>query len=321
MTETHFPPCTVLIATGGDRPQLLDRTLASLAACRQPLSYRETVVIENGGDGGCEAIVQRHHAALRTRYLYQREGNKSAALNTALETIDRGLIVFADDDVRFDPGVLIAYAEATADCDRGVYFGGPVSVDYAGDPPPDWLVPYLPASAVGFELTDQATPLMKGHFLGFNWAAFVCDLKRLGGFNPERGPGAASGATGQEGDMQDRLLAADHEPRYVPEARVWHWVPPERCSVEWALHRRYRSTVNQGVQAARKGARGLPWIGPVGVMVPMLWREWSSRRARRGAPRAERRFLRRLTWQRIAGLRSGFRHARRRARGAAPNHQ
>ncbi len=53
-------------------------------------------------------------AVLKLRYLYLAHGNKSAALNAAMETLGDCLIFFTDDDVRVDPGVLTAYAEAAA---------------------------------------------------------------------------------------------------------------------------------------------------------------------------------------------------------------
>ena len=107
-------PLTVLIPTHG-RPALLGRTLASLAACRPPAGYAEAVVVENGAQAGAEAVVAEAAAAhprLRLRYLHVARANKSHALNEALRTVGAGLVVFFDDDVRLDPGVLEAYAAA-----------------------------------------------------------------------------------------------------------------------------------------------------------------------------------------------------------------
>src|SRR5690625_3949232 len=127
---------TVLIPTHG-RPRLLGRTIASLAACRLPEGYREAVVVENGIRAGAEAVVAEAAAAhphLRLRYLHVERANKSHALNEALKTIADGLVVFFDDDVRLEPGVLEAYAEAAEAHPEPAFFGGSLGVDYEKRP-------------------------------------------------------------------------------------------------------------------------------------------------------------------------------------------
>lgn len=229
------PPLHVLIPTAG-RPELIGRTLASLAACRKPEGYRGTVVVENGPPGGAEAVVAACDSRLLVRYLHVPEGNKSAALNAALATLDGGLAVFFDDDVRLHPDVLVAYAQAAAEWTRGAYFGGLCGVDYE-ERPPAWLLPYLPVSARGFD------PRRKNgaFYLGFNWAAYVDEVKEAGGFDPRFGPGSPTGATtGDETVMQQRLLKRGARPVHVVRAVVWHHVPQDRCTPEWLLQRALR---------------------------------------------------------------------------------
>ena len=86
--------------------------------------------------------------------------------------------------------------------------------------------------------------------MGFNWCAFKRSILRVGGFNPERGPGTAS--RGQETDMQVRLLAAGVPGFYVPNAHVWHYVPKNRCSAEWALGRVRQTAVYSGVELSKR---------------------------------------------------------------------
>lgn len=238
----------VLIPTHG-RPVLLERTLASLGACHLPESYRETVVVENGSQAGAEAVVAdiaATHPALRLRYLHVERANKSHALNEALATVGEGLVVFLDDDVRVAPQLLEAYAKAARERTEGTYFGGSVAVDYE-EAPPEWVVPALPFSARGYRF-DQGDRPEPGLFLGFNWAAFASDLKSVGNFDPEYGPGSATGATGQEYNMQRRLQANGVTAEEVPGALVWHYVPRHRCSPAWALRRKYKVGIEDGLQ-------------------------------------------------------------------------
>ncbi len=240
-----------MIATAA-RPDLLARTLKSLAECERPGLYRGTIVIENGAKRGAADVVRAAPSWLNCRYLYQQNGNKSVALNLGLAHVpDDCLVVFTDDDVRFDSGVLTGYASASSDS-LGHYFGGPTGVDYEQEPP-KWLKRYLPESATGWTPGDPASEALS--FLGFNWAAFSADVRRAGGFNPNRGPGAPSGSTGQESDMQRRLRLHGIVSQYVPSARVWHYVPAERSTPDWVVERLFRHGVACAMQAPESRLR------------------------------------------------------------------
>ena len=247
-----MPRLTALIPTHG-RPTLLGRTLASLAACRLPEGYREAVVVENGIRAGAEAVVAEAagaHPHLSLRYMHVERANKSHALNEALATVEDGLVVFFDDDVRLEPGVLEAYAEAADETGAGHYFGGSMGVDYE-HAPPDWVRRLLPLSARGVDLRE---PEREWHlYLGANWAVFTEDLRATGGFNDSYGPGSTSGATGQEANMQERLLTLGVRQVDVPDALVWHYVPKDRSSLRWLIRRKYRGGMQHGQTARTDG--------------------------------------------------------------------
>lgn len=239
----------VVIPTCG-RPALLERTLASLAATEKPSRYAGTWIVENGGrEPVVEQIVEGWRDRLGAQLCSMPDGNKSTALNAMLERFEDELIVFLDDDVRVEAGLLEAYARAdAARQEQPVFFGGATAVDYEV-PPPEWLRPYLPPSAVGWQWRGNPEHVDAPEFLGFNWAARAADLKRLGGFDAAFGPGARTGATGQERDMQRRLLEGGWRGVYLPEAVVWHYVPQDRCSRTWALRRAFRNGVSEGLYA------------------------------------------------------------------------
>ena len=230
----------VVIATCG-RPRLLERTLASLTHCRIPEGFEGTIVVENGSRSGADQVVRQAAPALKARYLFEPKGNKSRALNVALRDAGDALLVFLDDDVRVDVAMLESYATAASAAGRGHFFGGPVAPEYE-ETPPAWLVKFLPISVRGY----GSSPTTWTWFLGFNWAAYSDDLKRVGGFDERLGPGGISGGIGDETELQMRLRAAGLTARYVPGALVHHWIPRDRCSPEWVLRRRY----NYGVLTA-----------------------------------------------------------------------
>jgi glycosyltransferase involved in cell wall biosynthesis len=246
---TDFP-ITVVIPTHG-RAELLGRTLDSLVVCERPANYVSTIVIENGSRGGAEQTTSRFAESLNARYIHLEVGNKSAALNHVLNELRGHFLFLTDDDVRFDPQTLVAYARAAV-AGPGTYFGGPTEVDYECRPA-EWLIAYLPTSARGFRWTGTSDKVDRSGMMGFNWAAFADDLLRAGGFDINRGPGAASGSTGQEGEMQKRLLQHGVKGQYVPDALVWHYVPAERCDADWLIGRAHRHGVSRGIEMVRNG--------------------------------------------------------------------
>ncbi|MCC6491847.1 MAG: glycosyltransferase [Pirellulales bacterium] len=298
----------VVIIPTHDRNELLRRTLASLAQCSLPPGYARTIVVENGGRFGADAVVAAAAPALRAQYVYVEQGNKSAALNATLATAKDELLVFLDDDVRLSPGLLEAYESAAREY-PGMFYGGPTGVDYES-PPDELIAQRLPSSARGWQYDGVdgvvATPVM----LGFNWAAHAEHLKVAGGFDASRGPGAPSGATGQESQMQRALIKRGILGKYVPDANVWHFVPKDRCSVAWLLERRYRTGVEHGLIAAQKfgGMLGIPmWTArkTAGAWLRHVCMQLVGDRAARLDAH--------LQWQVMKGCLSGLRRARREA--------
>ncbi len=237
--------------------------------------------------------------------------NKSAATNAALETLGDSLVFFTDDDVKVAQSILCAYADAAQRSNARHFFGGPTNAEY-DVPPPEWLRKYLPISATGWERTeadrdanDQPGKSMK--FLGFNWAAFAGDLRAAGGFNPDFGPGSFTGSTGQETEMQLRLLAMGFTATYVPEARVWHYIPESRCTPAWTIDRVYRNGVQDGLLERNRSSKslGLPpfWITKrylKGILRSWIW-------SLSGRP--EERFMAKYRRSYDRGLMHGF-HSR-----------
>jgi len=241
---------SVVIATGG-RAELLERSLRSLHVCEKPDGYAGVVICENGNDAQpCREVVAKMPPELRCVYRYEPKGNKSYALNSALEEVKSELLYFTDDDVRFSSETLMRYVAAAERHGPRNFFGGPVSVDYE-QAPFEWVTGYLPASARGWRLDKNAAErvFLRPDFLGFNWAAFRSDVEAIGGFDPSFGPGSASGATGQETDAMQRLLDSGVSGRYVEGAEVWHYVPRERCTPEWVLKRYYQAGLSVGMKS------------------------------------------------------------------------
>ncbi len=261
---------TIAIATHG-RPELLRRTLDNLAGVVPAAIPCRIVVVENGGRLGAEEVVRSAVVPCELEYLYLPRANRCAALNAVIETTRAGLVWFLDDDVTVERDAVEAYWRAAA-AEENRYFGGPMDPEFE-EPPPSWLLPYLPRSARGWRWSpDRGEALEEVGFLGANWAAFTSALQAVGGFSDRFGPG--TGSVGGETEIQRRLHAAGYVPEYLPQALVRHWVPRERCTPRWALGRAYRIGVSEGLLHRATD------VGPERLLLGCprwMWREWLRR--------------------------------------------
>lgn len=249
---------TVLIPTHG-RPTLLEETLASFAACALPESYHELIVIENGSSAGAEHIVESLPSRLHARYMHDSWGNKSNALNKAIETIDSGLVVFFDDDVEMHPDTLVSYSTTAREHGPEHFYGGDVRVERE-ECFPSGLANKFPASTTGYDAKNRLG--RDGMvFLGFNWAACKEDLDRMGGFNPLLGPGSPIGTSvGDESDLQQRMMEEGMKPVAVPRATVTHHVPVEHTTLRWLLQRKYHVGVFIGLTTRKRDQDWIPLV-------------------------------------------------------------
>jgi hypothetical protein len=234
----------ILIVTHA-REALLGRTLSCLGRCTIPAALRRTLVIENGARARAEVVVRSAPAALNAEYVFEPSQSKCRSLNAGIRDIGDGLVLFLDDDVTVVGDLLDRYVETAERFGPGHFFGGPIAPEYE-ETPPAWLHPFLPNSARGWQLEDPAELISRPRFLGFNWAAFAQDLRAVGGFDENLGPGSWTASVGDESDMQRRLMAAGGIAAYVPGALVYHWVPKTHCSPAFALQRAYRDGIRVG---------------------------------------------------------------------------
>lgn len=290
-----------------NRVDLLRRALDSIVAAERPATYERTIVVENGTRAGAEAVVADFADTLRAEYHYLADRRKTVSLNHALEQIDAGLVVFFDDDIRVEPQTLTTYAEAAVAWPDW-YYGGPAIPDYV-EPPLDWLRKYLPASAGGLTLpADVGAVACPQTLLGFNWAADRGLIERFGRFREDLGPGTLTGA-GDETFLQWAMNDGGHFGKYLQEAKVWHFVPPERCSPEWTLRRSFSGGFNAARADHLKLNGGSVLCGFIGGCFRWV-RKWTSRQRlwRALTFRVDGRFWMRFVFHFMTGYVRGWWH-------------
>jgi GT2 family glycosyltransferase len=299
-------PINVVIATFR-RPDLLRRTLESLRDAERPRSFEHVLVIENGERGGAEDVCRDlAENGLPIEYHFLSESGSGRARQFALERLKEGFVLFLDYDVRVCPGFLVAYEAAIERGGPAAFYGGPLLIDYESPPPP-WLIKHLPPSVRGWDIDDPKW----GFFLGTNYGAFAEEILGVGGMSLTLGPGAvragtAGNPTGLEPELQRRLLNAGCRQIYVPQAMVWHYVPANSCTPEWALHRAYRNSISRALESD-EWSRSRSIFGIPSSLWPRFLRASVKAVVANLLSNEEKRFLFRREFHRCRGYIRGLR--------------
>ncbi len=235
-----------LIIPTYNRAGVLKRALNSaMSLAFQPY---EIVVVDNGSTDTTPAVVKdlQETSARRTlKYVREERIGLHNARHAGVWASEGKLLVFTDDDATFAPGWLRAYADAFDAHPEMVAAGGPVRPVWEA-PPPKWLLQFMD-DAKTFGILSLMEPHDSfrldpiGMIFGVNMAIRRDVLLELGGFNPDSFGDAwlGDGETGLVYKIWEHKMMIG----YVPEALVYHHIPPERMTVEY-LRRR---AANQGV--------------------------------------------------------------------------
>jgi glucosyl-dolichyl phosphate glucuronosyltransferase len=221
------------------RPLTLLQGLRSLQ--KQTLAEFEILVVDNAADPEISRQVSEFNETARIPVRYVAEGRTGVhyARNTAAKTAEGDLLLYTDDDVSFEPGWAAAYAKAFADHPKMAAAGGPVRPIWEQSPP-QWLINYIGDSKCFIILSlmepyNKFQVSEKGYFFSCNMAIWKSVLKARGGFDPEATANAWIG-DGESG-LNRRMWARRDKIGYVPDAVVYHHIPPQRMTVEYFCHR------------------------------------------------------------------------------------
>ena len=75
-------------------------------------------------------VIKKYVGRLPVRQEFESRGSKSNALNRAIDGVKGDYIVWIDDDVLVDPGLLTAYAAAFRRWPEAAVFGGRIKPKY-----------------------------------------------------------------------------------------------------------------------------------------------------------------------------------------------
>lgn len=227
---------------------LLLRFLKSIGTCSMPPSIIDLVVVENGPKCDAEKICNKFKSSLPIKYVYSKQPGLSNARNLGIANTEADIIIFFDNDMKFNNDSLVAYDTVIQQYGVDCFYGGPVEADYEREPP-GWLQSYLPWSAKGHSLGTEIIEITKPLFLGGNHAVSQKAFKEVGAYDDMCATGDL-GLIGEETRLQLRLLKAGYKGVYAPNAIVHHWVPENRCDIDWVIQRNFRAGLTHGVELA-----------------------------------------------------------------------
>jgi GT2 family glycosyltransferase len=117
------PPVLSVVIPTYNRRDGLERLLRALAQQTYPADQFEVVVVNDGSTDGTDALLRQIETPYRLHALNQANAGPAAARNLGVEQAEGRIIVFLDDDVVPDAGLLAAHAAAQEGADDLVVVG------------------------------------------------------------------------------------------------------------------------------------------------------------------------------------------------------
>ncbi|RPH94019.1 MAG: glycosyltransferase family 2 protein [Lysobacterales bacterium] len=256
---------SILIPTAG-RGEVLPVVLESAhRECRAIGHPTEVIVIDNNTDEVLVHCIRQQCDAAEgpVRYVREPSPGLSAARHRGADEAAGEWLVFLDDDVELGQGWLAGMLEGFTDRSVGIV-GGP-SIPRFGGSVPAWFWDFVTPTPYGgwhctwVSLLDIGRPVDDIHpnyVWGLNFGIRRSVLKELGGFHPDLVPGRLQRWQGDgETGLTLKAQAAGVKARYVPQALLYHYVGPERLTVDYFVRRaRYQGVCDSFTQIRATGA-------------------------------------------------------------------
>ncbi len=229
---------TVAICTW-NRCALIKKTLEQITRMAIPVDVDwELLVINNNSTDATPEVLATFEGALPLRVLIEPEAGLSNARNRAVREATGDYILWTDDDVLVDEKWMKAYSSSFQLWPDAAIFGGNIEPWFEGNPP-EWLQrgwKHVASAFASRDLGDQAIPLANGVLpFGANFAVRTKELRNYA-FDPRLGVRPDSIMGGEETTLIKRMLEDGITGRWVPDARVRHFIPKPRQTIDYVRH-------------------------------------------------------------------------------------
>jgi glycosyltransferase involved in cell wall biosynthesis len=278
------PPSISIVVPTRDRPEVLQRCLRSVFACRYPAERLEVIVADNApSDSRTRSLIESEHADDSIHYVLAPRSGSSSARNDGTAAASGEIVACTDDDMVVDQHWLAELARGFAGapgvaCVTGLIL--PSELDTSAQS----LFERYGGFGKGYERRlfdlhrhrpeEALFPYNPGILgSGSNVAFRRAELLAAGGYDPEVGNGTPT-RSGEDLELFLRLVRRGHAVAYEPGAIAWH-----------AHHRGYRDLQSQvydygvgiGAILTRTVARDPVALREIGSRIPRgLWYLFAS---------------------------------------------
>lgn len=286
-TNSSLASCSVIVCTY-QRAESLRETLEALQAQEIALGRAvEFIVVDNNSSDHTQQIIkesQREQPLLR--YEHESEQGLSHARNHGISAARGEIILFTDDDVLPAPDWL---EQTVAGLER---YGADACGGYIAPiweaPPPAWLTErFYGFLAVRTDREDDYpidSPSLAP--FGANMAFRKAVFDKVGLFDTERGRKGKVLASGEDGEMFERILAAGMKAVFLGKSRVRHKVEAFRMTKAYIRRWRRQTSRNLALSKGLPGSRRIFNI-PLYLFPQFLRAVWRMLSARLAAPADE----------------------------------
>jgi glycosyltransferase involved in cell wall biosynthesis len=242
-----------------NRAESLKDTLAALARLDVPPARTwEVVVVDNNSrDHTKEVVEAAQHNLPHLRYVFEPAQGLSHARNRGIAESRGAIVLFTDDDVLPEP----AWLETTL---TGLEkYGADACGGYIAPiwetPPPAWLTErFYGFLAVRTDRGDDYPIATPGQApFGANMAFRRQVFERVGLFDTTRGRKGKVLASGEDGEMFERILGAGLKVVFLGAARVHHKVESFRLTKRYFRRWRFQTSRNIAQSRGLAGDRRL----------------------------------------------------------------
>jgi glycosyltransferase involved in cell wall biosynthesis len=222
----------------------------------------EIVVVNNHSTDGTDNVCRQFaasHPDVRFRFVEEKQQGLSYARNRAIAESEGPLLVYVDDDATVFPGYLRAYVEFFHAHPEALAAGGPIVPHYE-ETPPGWLTHFTQQLLTGALDRGPRTGFFShGKYPGGGNACYrKTFFDRFGLFNVDLGRKGVNLIGAEEKDLFSRYLAAGNRIGYVPEAGIYHYIPPAKLTEAYLVRLSYAIGVSERIrtQSASRTAYG-----------------------------------------------------------------
>ncbi|MBR5850200.1 MAG: glycosyltransferase family 2 protein [Alistipes sp.] len=276
----QHPRITLVIPTYNRSSSLL-RTLESVALQELDPTLWCCLIIDNGSTDDTAEVVERfaaEHPKLSLRRVVEPQAGVSHARNRALQEATTELICSIDDDERINPDFIEAYLRFFDTHPDAVVAGGRIIAEYT-ESRPRWQSRWseqLIANPI--DRGPDPHPFPEGKLPGGGNMGFRRSSALQVGFATELGRTGKQLLGGEENDFFLRLREAGATLWYLPEAVIWHIIPPEKCTLEYLKRLARNNGLSQMRRAVLRGENpnwmllreGLKWVATLLLCCTML---------------------------------------------------